>query len=361
MLAEPRGVSQPRAASAYRDPALLPLPSWHQQALQTARQHRQHPPAPGASPHMATSVLYCMSVCGAYAATSVIITFANKIVLSTYGFKHELSLVLAQLVLNTLAMAVLFIAGICDAPPLNAATFRKSIPLAFWFFVYVISGLSSLRSLTVPTWSALRRLTAIFILLFDYIYDSQKAPTGIISSVALMLAGGVVAAAGDFDGTWQGYVQVAVNCAASALYLRAINTLRRSAGVSEVGALFLTNLLCLGPVLMGMLVTREFSRVALFAHFGDTGFRLALFGSAALAGLLNYFVFLSAAVNSPLTTSITGQAKNVVGSLGGYLLLPASAGPSVPLHPDVSCCHCFLRAGAVTNWRRHMRARISIT
>jgi len=52
----------------------------------------------------------------------------------------------------------------------------------------------------------------------------------------------------------------------------------------------------------------------------------------ALAGLLNYLVFLSAAVNSPLTTSITGQAKNVVSSLGGYLLLPTSAGVYVYIH-----------------------------
>ena len=280
------------------------------------------PAVPRASP----STLYCVSVCGAYAATSVVITFANKIVLSTYGFGNELSLVLAQLVMSCIAMAVLFAAGLCEAPPLNLATFRKSVPLAFWFFVYVISGLGSLRSLTVPTWSALRRLTAIFILVFDYVYDGRKAPGGVLASVIMMLVGGVVAAAGDLDGTWLGYVQVAVNCASSALYLRAINALRRSAGVSEVGALFLTNILCFGPVLAGIYLTDERARVLRFEHFGDAGFRAALFGSAALAGLLNYLVFLSAAVNSPLTTSITGQAKNVVGSLGGYLLLPASAG-----------------------------------
>ena len=63
-----------------------------------------------------------------------------------------------------------------------------------------------------------------------------------------------------------------------------------------------------------------------YPHLGDTGFQLALIGSAGLAGMLNYLVFLSATVNSPLTTSITGQAKNVIGSLGGYLLMPSSAG-----------------------------------
>lgn len=148
-------------------------------------------------------------------------------------------------------------------------------------------------------------------------------------SVLMMLLGGVVAAAGDFDGSLRGHVHVAINCASSALYLRAINALRSSAGVSEVGALYLTNLLCFTPVVSIIYLTNEGSKVVAFPEWGQTGFLIALFGSSALAGLLNYLVFLSAAVNSPLTTSITGQAKNVVGSLGGYLLLPHSAGGGV--------------------------------
>jgi hypothetical protein len=182
------------------------------------------------------STLYCVSVCCAYAAASVAITFANKIVLSTYQFRFEMTLLLSQLVLGTLAMLGLFASGVCEPPRLDAATLRKSVPLAWWFFVYVISGLGSLRSLTVPTWSALRRLTSIFILLLDYRLDGKMAPTGIWLSVLVMLVGGLIAAAGDFEGSTRGYVQVCVNCASSALYLRAINTLRRSAGVSEVPA-----------------------------------------------------------------------------------------------------------------------------
>jgi hypothetical protein len=123
---------------------------------------------------------------------------------------------------------------VCERPPLDATTLRKSVPLAWWFFVYVISGLGSLRSLTVPTWSALRRLTSIFILVLDYHLDCKVAPTGIWLSVLVMLLGGLIAAAGDFEGSIRGHVHVCINCAASALYLRAINTLRRSAGVSEV-------------------------------------------------------------------------------------------------------------------------------
>ena len=143
-----------------------------------------------------TSALYCTSVCCAYAATSVIITFANKILLSTYGFKFEMTLILAQLLVGTVVMKMLFSFGLCAPPSVDARSLRKSVPLAFWFLIYVTSGLGSLRSLSVPTWAALRRLTALFILIFDYAFDGKTAPLRIWMSVCLMLVGGLVAAAG---------------------------------------------------------------------------------------------------------------------------------------------------------------------
>lgn len=75
----------------------------------------------------------------------------------------------------------------------------------------------------------------------------------------------------------------------------------------QVGALYLTNLICLIPVTVVIWATNEAQGVAAFPRATDPGFQVALFWSAALAGLMNYLVFLSAAVNSPLTTSITGQ------------------------------------------------------
>ena len=49
----------------------------------------------------------------------------------------------------------------------------------------MISGLGSLRSLSVPTWSAMRRLTSIFILAFDYLLDGRAAPLAIWASARL--------------------------------------------------------------------------------------------------------------------------------------------------------------------------------
>uniref|UniRef100_A0A7S4MYY6 Sugar phosphate transporter domain-containing protein n=1 Tax=Guillardia theta TaxID=55529 RepID=A0A7S4MYY6_GUITH len=266
--------------------------------------------------------IFGLLVCLAYASTSIAITYANKIVLSSYGFHFEVTLILAQLALSTASILLLFLLGVCSAPPLNFDTLVKTLPLSFWFFAYVITGLSSLRSLSVPTWSAMRRLTALCILFLDWFSDSKLAPMSIWLSIVLMLLGAILAGLGDFEGSLRGYVHVACNCLSSALYLRAVTQVKKKTGMSEMGVLMYTNMWCLLPVALFVLLSSEFHRVSSFPLLTDSGFLASLFGSSILSGLLNYLVFLSASVNSPLTTCVTGQAKNVVSSLGGFIFMP---------------------------------------
>ena len=47
-----------------------------------------------------------------------------------------------------------------------------------------------------------------------------------------------------------GVAHVTLNCVSSALYLRHITALRSCAGVSEVGALYMTNILSILPVII---------------------------------------------------------------------------------------------------------------
>ena len=171
-----------------------------------------------------TSMLYCFGVSLSYALVSVAITFINKIVLSVYQFKFEQTLILMQLLVGSFVIFILSAAGLCRVPAFDFRIAVKALPLSIWFFLYVVTGLGSLRSLTVPTWSALRRLTALFILLFDAIIDGRStpfywqlmsrydniiwrarrrpAPVRVWLSVALMIVGGTLAAAGDIDGAF---------------------------------------------------------------------------------------------------------------------------------------------------------------
>ncbi len=119
-------------------------------------------------------MLYCIGVSLSYAAVSVAITFVNKIVLSVYEFEFEQTLILAQLLVGSLAIYFLSILGVCRIPTFDLQVAFKALPLSIWFFLYVVTGLGSLRSLTVPTWSALRRLTALCILGLDAFVDARS-------------------------------------------------------------------------------------------------------------------------------------------------------------------------------------------
>jgi len=264
-----------------------------------------------------------LTVVVAYGFTSLAITMVNKVVMSSFGFRFEMTLLLCQLLVGTASMLLLSKCGLLALPPLKARQMRQCIPLTLCFFVYVLSGLGSLRSLSVPTWAAMRRLTCLCILFLDW-REGKHSPGAIWGSVVLMLLGALLAAHGDIEGSAVGYLQVLVNCVSSAQYLREVGRVKRAAALSEVGILFYTNLLCIPVASAGILAAGEHSALARFEPPGP-GFWGWLGASASLAGLLNYLVFLSATVNSPLTTSVAGQVKNVAGSLGGYILMPSAA------------------------------------
>ena len=120
------------------------------------------------------SMLYCIGVSFSYAAVSVAITFVNKIVLTVYAFEFDQMLILLQLLVGTFAIYVLSLLGVCRIPTFDFQIAFKALPLSIWFFLYVVTGLGSLRSLTVPTWSALRRLTALCILVLDAFVDARS-------------------------------------------------------------------------------------------------------------------------------------------------------------------------------------------
>lgn len=173
-------------------------------------------------------------------------------------------------------------------------------------------------------------MTCLFILALDWA-EGKCAPLLIWMSTGFMLVGALVAAHRDLEGTPLGYAQVWINCVASAQYLREVGKVKKSTGMTEVGTLLYTNTLCIPTVIVCMYATGEHSKLARFNPLSDASFQLWLASSALLAGVLNYLVFLSATVNSPLTTSVAGQLKNVAGSLGGYILMPTAAARD-PLH-----------------------------
>ena len=69
-------------------------------------------------------------------------------------------------------------AGLIDFPAFNFATARKVAPLSFVFIAYVVISLISLGRVNVPMFTALRRLTIVFVMIEEYFLLSEGGGGG---------------------------------------------------------------------------------------------------------------------------------------------------------------------------------------
>lgn len=93
------------------------------------------------------------------------------------------------------------------------------------------------------------------------------------------------------------------------------------AGMNQHTLLLYNNLLAL-PLMLAFLVlgTDEVAGVAAYPRLADPSFLLFLLASCSQAFLLNMCIFRCTLVNSPLTTNVTGHAKDILTTALGMVL-----------------------------------------
>lgn len=84
--------------------------------------------------------------------------------------------------------------------------------------------------------------------------------------------------------------------------------------------MFYNNLISIPLLLVIIWMTDETSKAASSPYWFDAGFLVSLLASSSLAFVLNYAIFWNTAVNSALTQTVSGQAKDVVVVIAGFLL-----------------------------------------
>jgi len=196
---------------------------------------------------------------------------------------------------------------------------RKTAPLAASFSGMVLTGLAALKFVNVPMYGALRRLTTFIVIAGQYFILSKTATREEITSVVLMVFGATVAGWGDLEFDLYGYFLTLVNCVVTALYLILIAKTSSETKLSTFSLMFYNNVLSL-PFVVLVVLAMEWDTLVKFPLWYDTGFQICFIMSSVQAFLLNYFMFLCSTINSPLTTSITGQLKNIIQTVLGLFL-----------------------------------------
>ena len=99
--------------------------------------------------------------------------------------------------------------------------------------------------------------------------------------------------------------------------------------------MFYNNILSLPIVVVVCYVNGDFAAIPVYPYLWDLGFWLTFLFSSVQAFLLNYSIFLCTKTNSALTTSVTGQVKNILTTAGGYFMFGM---PLVVNGQPPTCC-----------------------
>jgi len=204
-------------------------------------------------------------------------------------------------------------------PNFDTKTAIKIFPLIFSFISMVVTGLAALQYVNVPMYSALRRITTCIVMVGEEVILKKYYPIDEQISVYLMVFGAMIGSWGDLTFDAFGYALTTLNCVVTALYLVYIPKKTNETGLTQWGLMYYNNIMSI-PFMIVIIYFTEWEYLLQYNQWTSGAFWFCFLASTLQAFLLNYFIFLCSLVNSPLTTSITGQLKNIFQLLLGLVI-----------------------------------------
>ncbi|XP_052200642.1 UDP-N-acetylglucosamine transporter UGNT1-like isoform X2 [Diospyros lotus] len=268
-----------------------------------------------------------------YMACAVLLVMFNKAAISSYDFPCSNVITLLQLMTSCIFLYSLrnwkiisFADGNEESKATNPATlvpFKTlvhTLPLSLSYLLYMLASMESVRGVSVPMYTTLRRTTVAFTMVVEYFLVGQKHSPPVICSVATIILGALVAGARDLSFDLYSYAVVFLSNICTAIYLASVARVGKSSGLNSFGLMWCNGVIC-GPVLLFWTFIRGDLEVTMnFPHLFTPGFQVVMVLSCIMAFLLNYCVFLNTTLNSALTQTICGNLKDLVTIGLGWLL-----------------------------------------
>ncbi|GBG93210.1 hypothetical protein CBR_g60598 [Chara braunii] len=255
-----------------------------------------------------------------YGLISISITLFNRAVFAVYRFNFPLTVTTIQILISIFLIFCLQSLNMVEKTKIRLCTMKKIFPLTVCWWLYVVSGVTALRYLNVPMYSVLRRSTTLVVMLGELVVFQKKPSVSSVSSIVTITAGAAIAGFTDLTFSLKGYLCVLVCVLTTAAYLILIRILKDKAGLSEMGMMYYNNCLSLPIMLFCLHLSDEITGVLSFPRLLEPRFLAFLLVSSSQGFLLNVAIFRCTTVNSPLTTSVTGQVKDIATTLLGFFL-----------------------------------------
>eukprot|EP00127_Corallochytrium_limacisporum_P005343 Clim_evm19s203 gene=Clim_evmTU19s203 len=258
-----------------------------------------------------------------YGVASLVIVFANKWTLTSWGFPSSMALAIGQGIITLIALQLLKRSGQIEFQDYSHRVFKKVWPLPLIFMGNQVTGLGGTKAISIPMFTVLRRFSIWMIMVAEQYIQGIEATYEVKMSVAGMILGAVVAAADDLSFDAWGYTIITINNVFTALYGAVLKQKLDSKDLGTFGLIYYNTFFSL-PILIVIyfMIPGEHEKVMQFEYFGSLGFQLCFILSCILGAVLNYSIFLCTSYNSALTTSVVGCLKNVLSTYFGMLISP---------------------------------------
>eukprot|EP00752_Nemacystus_decipiens_P007301 g6532.t1 len=290
------------------------------QSAEEGREYFPTPPKPSAA-DVAPPPTLLEQACAAlfYAVASLLVIFVNKLVLTSWGFPSFFFIAVSQFTSTCLVLSLARLTGHVKLARFDRATARAVAPLMMYFLLNTVSGLGGTQRISLPMFTVLRRFSILMTMVLERYILNTVTSSMVQLSVAMMIGGSVMAAYFDLNFELKGYLLILMNDFFTAAYgisiKRALNL-----NIPQTSLLFFNSLF--GAIAMTMIVLikpGETERIVEFGGWRDSGFICLYLCTSFMGSVLQYSIFLCTRVNSALTTSVVGCAKNLLTTVVGML------------------------------------------
>ncbi|GMN59939.1 hypothetical protein TIFTF001_029033 [Ficus carica] len=183
-----------------------------------------------------------------YMASAVLLVMFNKAALSSYKFPCANVITLFQMISSLALLYAMKRMKIISfkAEPQSAVeptlvplkTLVQTLPLAISYLLYMLVTMESVRAISVPMYTTLRRTTVAFTMIVEYFLTGSKHSYPVVGSVGIILLGAFIAGARDLSFDAYGYSVVFVANICTAVYLASIARVGKSSGLSTFGLMW---------------------------------------------------------------------------------------------------------------------------
>ncbi|XP_057538334.1 UDP-N-acetylglucosamine transporter UGNT1-like [Amaranthus tricolor] len=268
-----------------------------------------------------------------YMLCAVLLIMFNKAAVSSYKFPYVNVITLLQLICSCFFLYVMrhrkIISFTNDGSlrttdnPITLVPLKKlvqTLPLAVSYLLFMLVSMESVRGISVPMYTTLRRTTVACTMVVEYLVAGEKYSLHVVASVAIIILGAFVAGARDLSFDFYSYGVVLVSNLCTAIYLTSIARLGQSSGLNTFGLMWCNGIIC-GPILLlWTYIQGDLQMLISFPYLSSPGFQAVMLLSCVMAFFLNYTVFWNTALNSALTQTICGNLKDVFTIGIGWLL-----------------------------------------